>query len=172
MSQPNAAAPKPAGRFKLQPWRIAGKALLYLGIFFTAVGSFNAMQPYLKLQKAQFVQAKVLRNEFVRKTSNGYAFQMQLSWNPGTTEQSERRIVITNLVKGSSQADAEANYKGRHYQAGQSYAMPLNPDDQERIEPWLGYNWNTFGRPLILTGAGLGLFLIGMALVRHFRRLS
>jgi hypothetical protein len=55
---------------------------------------------------------------------------------------------------------------------GQTYEFYTDPEHLERIQPFKGYNWVTFGKFVGIALAGVVVFFTGMTIVRQDRARS
>jgi hypothetical protein len=146
--------------------RALGKIFTYMGLFLTGVALIGLMGPYMELQRSGRLMAQVLGNDIAYRQPGMFAFRLQLKW---MTTEGEQRTNITTPVRASTEEEARRAYRGKHLVSGQTYEFYTNAENPERIEPFKGYNWATFGKFVLLTVAGLIVFLTGMTIVRKAR---
>jgi len=144
--------------------RAIGKVFTYMGLFLTGMSLIATMGPHLELQRSPRVMAQVIGNDIGYQQPGMYAFRLQLKW---TTPEGEQRTNITTPVRAASEAAARDAYKGKHLLAGQTYEFYTDSQNPERIQPFKGYNWTTFGKFLLIGIAGIVVFLTGMTIVRQ-----
>ena len=143
--------------------RALGKIFTYLGLFLTGVALIGIMGPHMELQRSGRLTAQVLGNDIGYRQPGMFAFRLQLKW---TTADGEQRTNITTPVRAASEEQARKAYRGRHLVAGQTYEFYTDPENPDRIQPFKGYNWTTFGTFLLLSVAGIAVFFTGMTIVR------
>ena len=143
--------------------RALGKIFTYLGLFLTGVAVIGIMGPHMELQRSGRLTAQVLGNDIGYRQPGMFAFRLQLKW---TTAEGEQRTNITTPVRAASEDQARKAYRGRHLVAGQTYEFYTDPENPDRIQPFKGYNWTTFGTFLLLSVAGIAVFFTGMTIVR------
>lgn len=148
---------------KLSP-RVLGKGITYLGLLITGMGVLGIVEPAMQLQRSPRMMAEVVGNDIAYKQPGVYLFRLQLKW---MTEEGERRTTITTPVRAATEDEARKVYRGGHYQSGQVYQFFASPDNPERVQPFRGYDFATFGKPGMLAAAGVLLFLLGMAVVKR-----
>lgn len=146
--------------------RVLGKIFTYLGLFLTGMGIIGTLAPYMQLQRSGKIQAQVLSNDIAYRQPGVFAFRLQLKW--GSAE-GEQRTTLTTPVHAASEEAARASYRGKHLVAGQSYEFYTDPDNPQRVQPFRGYNWATFGLFSVVGVAGIAVFLVGMSIVRKER---
>ena len=149
--------------------RALGKIFTYLGLFLTGIGMIGILGPHMELQKSGRVMAQVLANDIAFRGEGVYSFRLQLKW---TTPEGEQRTNLTTPVRAGSEAEAREKYRGKHLVAGQTYEFFTDADNPERIQPFKGYNWATFGKFVALAAAGIVVFFTGMRIVRDQSRSS
>lgn len=149
--------------------RVLGKIFTYLGLFLTGMGLIGIMGPHLELQRSGRLMAQVLGNDIGYRQPGMYAFRLQLKW---TTADGEQRTNITTPVRAASEEEAWKSYRGNHLITGQTYEFYTDPENLDRIQPFKGYNWITFGKFVLISIAGLVVFFIGMTIVRQDRTKS
>lgn len=154
---------------RMHPLHLAGRILLYAGCFLAGAGLLGAFRPHLDLQQCERVTATVVSNDLSFHNAGVYGFRLQLRWNK---PDGENRTTITTPIRASSEADARRSYRGAHYQPGTTYTFYTAADDPDRILPFMGYNWQTFGQYLMLAVSGLAAFGIGMVLIRRGKAAS
>ena len=144
--------------------RVLGKIVTYLGLFLTAIGVLGILGPHMDLQRSGRMMAQVIGNDIGYRQPGVYAFRLQLKW---TAPEGEQRTNITTPVRAGSEEEARRSYRGKHLVAGQTYEFFTDPDKPDRIQPFKGYNWTTFGTFVLLTVAGFVVFFTGMTIVRQ-----
>ena len=147
--------------------RALGKIFTYMGLFLTGVSLIGTMGPHMELQRSGKVMAQVLGNEIGYQQPGMYAFRLQLKW---TTPEGDQRTNLTTPVRAASEAAAREAYKGKHLVAGHTYELYTDPVNPEKIQPFKGYNWTTFGKFILLGIAGLVVFFTGMTIVQQARK--
>lgn len=146
--------------------RVLGKIFTYLGLFLTGIGMIGVLGPHLDLQRSERVMAQVVGNDLAFRQPGAYGFRLQLKW---TTSEGDQRTNITTIVRAASEEAAKQEYRGKHLVAGQTYELFTDAANPERIQPFKGYNWLTFGKFLAFVIAGLVVFFTGMAIIRQQR---
>jgi hypothetical protein len=146
--------------------RALGKILTYLGLFLTGVSLIGIMGPHMELQRSGRLMAQVIGNDIGYRQPGVFSFRLQLKW---TTADGERRTTITTPVRSASEAEARQAYRGKHLVAGQTYEFYTDAENPERVEPFKGYNWTTFGKFVLLGVAGIVVFFTGMTIIRKAR---
>lgn len=146
--------------------RLAGKVLTYLGLFFTGAGMLGGLQPHMEIARSAKVMAQVTGNDIAFRQPGMFGFKLQLKW---TSLEGEQRTNITTPVRATDEASARNSYRGRHLEVGKTYEFSTTPDDPNRLQPFLAYNWDNFGRFVLITAAGFAMFAAGMALIRRAR---
>lgn len=146
--------------------RVLGKTFTYLGLFLTGIGMIGTLTPYMELQRSGKITAEVLSNDIAYRQPGVFAFRLQLKWGSAAGEQ---RTTLTTPVRAASEEAARASYRGKHLQPGQSYEFYTDPANPQRIQPFKGYNWATFGLFAAVGLAGAAVFLVGMSIVRKDR---
>ncbi len=146
--------------------RVLGKTFTYLGLFLTGLGIIGILGPHMELQRSGHIMAQVVGNDIGFRQQGVYAFRLQLKW---TSPDGEQRTNITTPVRAASEEEARAAYRGRHLQVGQTYEFYTDSDRPDRIEPFKGYNWPTFGKFVLFAIAGIVVFFTGMTIVRKER---
>ncbi|HEU0119966.1 MAG TPA: hypothetical protein VFQ91_05525 [Bryobacteraceae bacterium] len=146
--------------------RALGKIFTYLGLFLTGMGMIGLLGPYMEMQRSSKIAAQVLSNDIGYRQPGVFAFRLQLKWGNAENEQ---RTTLTTPVHAASEEAARAAYRGKHLQPGQTYEFYTDPEHPERIQPFKGYNWSTFGIFAGVGVAGLAVFLTGMSIVRKER---
>ncbi|MBM3787748.1 MAG: hypothetical protein FJW30_25625 [Acidobacteria bacterium] len=144
--------------------RVAGKVLTYLGLFLTGAGMLGGLQPHLDIARSEKVMAQVTGNDIAYRQPGLFGFRLQLKW---TAVEGEQRTNITTPVRAADETAARRTYRGRHLEVGQTYEFSTSPGDPNRLQPFLAYNWDTFGRFLLITLAGFLAFAAGMSLARR-----
>jgi hypothetical protein len=144
--------------------RVLGKIVTYLGLFLTGIGIIGILGPHLELQRSGRLMAQVIGNDIAYRQPGMYGFRLQLKW---TAPEGEQRTNITTAVRAGSEEEARRNYRGKHLVAGQTYEFFTDPDKPDRIQPFKGYNWTTFGTFVLLALAGIIVFFTGMTIVRQ-----
>lgn len=143
--------------------RALGKIFTYLGLFLTGVALIGTMGPHMELQRSGRLMAQVLGNDIGYRQPGMFAFRLQLKW---TTPEGEQRTNITTPVRAASEDAARKAYRGRHLVTGQTYEFYTDAEHPDRIQPFKGYNWTTFGTFVLLSVAGIVVFFTGMTIVR------
>lgn len=143
--------------------RAFGKIFTYLGLFLTGVGAIGILGPHIELQRSGRVMAQVLGNDIGFRQPGLYAFRLQLKWT-GTT--GDQRTNLVTPVRAASEQEARNSYRGKHLIPGQTYEMFTDPENPEKIQPFKGYNWTTFGKFALITLAGVIVFFVGMSIIR------
>lgn len=146
--------------------RVLGKIFTYLGLFLTGIGMIGTLGPHMELQRSGRVMAQVISNDIAYKQQGVYAFRLQLKWDK---PEGEQRTTLTTPVHAASEEAARKSYRGKHLVAGQTYEFYTDPNNPERIQPFKGYNWTTFGLFAAVTIAGIVVFFVGMTIVRKER---
>lgn len=144
--------------------RVIGKAFTYLGLFLSGMGMLGILGPYMDLQRSDHIMAQVTGNDIAYRLPNTFAFRLQLKW---TSTAGEQRTNITTPVHAATEEEARAAYRGKHLVPGQTYEFYADPEHPDRILPFKGYNWATFGKFLLIAVAGLVVFVTGMTIVRQ-----
>jgi hypothetical protein len=143
--------------------------VLYAACFLVGAGLLGAFRPHLELQQCERVTATVVGNDLAYQNAGVYGFRLQLKWSK---PDGENRTTITTPVRAASEAEARRKYPGAHIQAGETRVFYTAQDDPDRILPFRGYNWQTFGGYAMLTVSGLSAFGIGMWLIRRGKAAS
>ena len=146
--------------------RVLGKIFTYLGLLLTGVGAIGILGPWIELQRSGRQVAQVVANDIGYRQPGMFAFRLQLKWN---AIEGEQRTNITTPVRAATEAEARNSYRGRHLVAGQSYEFFTDAEHSDRIQPFKGYNWTTFGKFILLAAAGVVVFFTGMTIVRKDR---
>lgn len=149
------------------PKRVLGKIFTYLGLFLTGVGLIGTLGPYMELRRSGRVTAEVVGNDIAYRLPGVYAFRLQLKW---AKLEGEQRTTLTTPVRASSEEAARKAYRGKHLFAGQTYEFYTDSDNPDRIQPFKGYNWTTFGTFIALGLAGIAVFFTGMTIVRKEKK--
>jgi len=143
--------------------RQLGKIFTYLGLFLTGIGMIGILGPHMELQRSGRVMAQVVSNDIAFRQPGIFAFRLQLKWDK---PEGEQRTTLTTPVRAASEDEARGKYRGKHLIAGQTYEFYTDSDNIDRIQPFKGYNWTTFGTFVALTIAGVAVFFVGMSIVR------
>jgi hypothetical protein len=143
--------------------RVIGKIFTYLGLFLAGMGLIGTMGPYMDLQKSGRVTAQVVANELAFNQPGVFAYRLQLK---NDSMRGEQRTTLTTVVRAATEEKAWANYKGNHLVKGQTYEFFTDPENPERLQPFKGYNFATFGKFAALGLAGVLVFFVGMTIVR------
>ena len=146
--------------------RVLGKIFTYLGLLVTGIGILGILGPHIEMQRSGRLMAQVVSNDIAYRQPNAFGYRLQLKWTSVTGEQ---RSTITTIVRAASEEEARKKYKGNHLVAGQTYEFYTDPDRPDRIQPFKGYNWTTFGTFGMLVVAGIAVFFTGMSVVRRER---
>lgn len=147
--------------------RAIGKIFTYMGLFLTGVALIGFMGPYMDIQRSGRIKAEVLGNDIGYRQSGMFAFRLQLKW---MTVDGAQRTNITTPVRAASEEEARKAYRGKHLIPGQTYEFYSDSDNPDRIQPFKGYNWPTFGKFLLLTVAGLVVFFTGMTIMSKAKK--
>ena len=146
--------------------RALGKIFTYLGLFLTGVALIGIMGPHMELQRSGRLMAQVVGNDIGYRQPGMFAFRLQLKW---MTSEGEQRTNITTPVRAASEDEARRAYRGKHFVTGQTYEFYTDAENPDRIQPFKGYNWTTFGKLALLSVAGIVVFFTGMTIVRKGR---
>ncbi|MBI2689037.1 MAG: hypothetical protein HYX27_22265 [Acidobacteria bacterium] len=147
--------------------RVWGKIFTYLGLFLTGIGTIGILGPHIELQRSGRVMAQVVSNEIAYRHEGAYGFRLQLKWDK---PEGEQRTTLTTLVRAGSEEAARKAYKGKHLVGGQTYEFYTDADNPDRIQPFKGYNWATFGTFVLLAVAGIIVFFTGMSIIRSAKK--
>lgn len=146
--------------------RALGKIFTYLGLLVTGIGILGILGPHLELQRSGRLMAQVVSNDIAYRQPGAFGYRLQLKW---TSVVGEQRSTITTIVRAASEEEARKKYKGNHLVAGQTYEFYTDPERPDRIQPFKGYNWTTFGTFGMLIIAGIIVFFAGMSIIRRER---
>ena len=146
--------------------KVLGKIFTYLGLLVTGIGSLGIIGPHLELQRSGRLMAQVVSNDIAYRQPGAFGYRLQLMW---TSVIGEQRSTITTIVRAASEEEAHRKYKGNHLIAGQTYEFYTDPERPDRIQPFKGYNWATFGMFGMLIVAGIIVFFTGMSIIRRER---
>lgn len=147
--------------------RVLGKMFTYLGLFLTGMGLIGVLGPYLELQRSQKITAQVVSNDIAHRQPGAFGFRLQLKWSK---PEGEQRTNITTVVRAKSEDEARKSYRGNQLVAGQSYEFYTDPENPDRIQPFKGYNPETFGKFIAIAVAGVLVFFVGMTIVRNLKK--
>lgn len=143
--------------------RTLGKIFTYLGLFLTGMGMIGIMGPHLELQRSPKIMAQVVANDIAYRQPGAFGFRLQLKWD---RPEGEQRTTLTTVVRSSSEDAARKAYRGKDLVPGQTYEFYTDPENPERIQPFKGYNYATFGKFIVFTLAGIVVFFTGMTIIR------
>jgi hypothetical protein len=143
-----------------------GKIVTYLGLLLTGIGTIGILGPHMDLQRSGKMMAEVIGNDIGYRTEGVYSFRLQLRW---TAPEGEQRTNITTPVRAATEEEARRKYRGAHLLAGRTYEFYTDAADPERIQPFKGYNWATFGKFGLFGLAGIVVFFTGMAITKKDR---
>jgi len=146
--------------------RALGKIFTYMGLFLTGVALIGIMGPHMELQRSPRIMAQVVGNDIGYKQPGMFAFRLQLKW---TSLEGDQRTNITTPVRAATEEAARQAYRGKHLVTGQTYEFYTDAENPDRIQPFKGYNWATFGKFLLIAIAGIVIFVTGMTIVRKVK---
>lgn len=148
------------------PKKLLGKIFTYLGLLVTGIGLLGILGPYVELQRSGRLTAQVVSNDVAYRQPGAFGYRLQLKWASVIGEQ---RSTITTIVRAATEDEARRKYRGNHLFAGQTYEFYTDPERPDRIQPFKGYNWTTFGTFGMLALAGIVVFFTGMSVTRRER---